>query len=406
MFLVFLVLGFELRSQNLDLHSKYFSGKYYGMAGVGAGISGGVNTMDINPGSGFVNNTTYSISYNINIFSYDLSRTNADLFGIYEYDWKRIWHNPGNISVAFPVNDKTCVGVGIIRKLNPYIQNESRALTMSKLFEQETTGGLYALMLSGVYRLNEKLSTGINLYGYYGQSRSEINGDVHGADLDKWAILKNDLSGMNFRLGLLYSTENYNIGLVYETVYKLIVRPNRNLSEDKKYEYLLPLENKYKWKRPSVFRAGFSYKGIKNALFSFDIESRPYSNTDISLNVWEYAGLPDWQNIWMIRTGIESFPFKNKNIPFRIGYGYIPQLYSSNNSYGVAYTIDYYENINRINKQMITTGFSFPLDKIIVNIGISYGFFKWNRKIQTLMTVEEYYKEKNIFFNFCLDYIL
>lgn len=386
----------ESFSQNLDLHTKYSSGKYFGMAGSGVGNEGGINTFDINPGSlGFVREKSYSVSYNINLYSYYLSRENADMHGVYEYNWNKLRHNFDNILVVLPGKNKVSFGGGIIRKLMPYVQNESRALTMSKLFEQETYGGIYALTISSAYKINDRISVGINLYGYYGITHSEIHGDLHGADLDKWAVLKNYVSGFNFRAGLLYSTQNYNVGLVYETPYNLIVVHDGSLSDDRKYEYLFPDNDRYKWKRPAIIQLGVVYKGIKNSLISLDAESRFYQDTEIDINVWEYAGEPDWKTLGIVRVGVELFPFNNKKIPFRAGYAYIPQLYSSNTSYGSGYVIDYYENTSRVVRQLVCAGFSFPINKIICNIGLAYSYLNWDRKIQTLMVVEEDYFENN-----------
>ena len=185
------IINLSLNGQNLDLHTKYNSGKYYGMAGSGAGIAGGIHTMDINPaGISFSKRINYSFSYNLNLYDYYLTRTNPELLGTYEYDWIRLQHNFNNLSVVIPSTGKFSFGAGIINKLSPYLQNERRALTMSKLFEQESSGGIYAIMLSTGYKISDRISAGINLYGYYGASHSEIHGDLHGADLEKWAILK------------------------------------------------------------------------------------------------------------------------------------------------------------------------------------------------------------------------
>ena len=59
-----IIVPFNLSGQNLDLHTKYYSGKYFAMAGSGAGINGGINTLDINPaGIGGSKEIKYSFSY-------------------------------------------------------------------------------------------------------------------------------------------------------------------------------------------------------------------------------------------------------------------------------------------------------------------------------------------------------
>ncbi|MFC2122046.1 hypothetical protein ACFLTI_10685 [Bacteroidota bacterium] len=399
-FIISILASVNLNGQNLDLHSKYFSGKYFSMAGTGAGLAGGINTFDINPGSlGFIKKRSYSVSYNINLYSYYLSRENADMYGVYEYDWNKIQHNFDNVLAVFPGKNKFSFGGGIIRKLSPYVQNESRALTMSKLFEQETSGGVYAIILSSSYRMSEKLSVGISMYGYDGIIRSEIKGDLHGADLDKWALLENKLSGLNFRLGLLYKSENFSSGLVIESPYKMKLKNGTSLSDDKKYEYLFPGSVKQKWNMPTIIRLGISYFGLKNCLISFDIESRMYISSEINLNVWEYGEKPNWKNIGIIRTGFEVYPFKNKTIPFRAGYALIPQLYASNISYGQGYFIEEYENTDQIKKQLFSIGFSFPVNKIILNIGLAYNIYTWEREIQAVALVNENFREKNFLLN-------
>ncbi len=84
---------------------------------------------------------------------------------------------------------------------------------------------------------------------------------------------------------------------------------DKSLSDDAKYDYLFNNTDSYKWKRPSVIRLGLSNNGNKNFLISMDVESRFYKETDININVWEYAGTPDWSTVWIFSGGFELFPF-------------------------------------------------------------------------------------------------
>ncbi|RKY83386.1 hypothetical protein DRQ09_10145 [candidate division KSB1 bacterium] len=264
------------------------------------------------------------------------------------------------------------------------------------MFHHNTYGSVYALTLSSGFKLKNNILIGINFYRYSGIITSKIKGDNHGRDSDKWASLENSLNGMNFRIGLIFKRKKINLGFILESPYKMNVKVKKSISEIRTFEYLFPNYNQTKWNMPLIIGAGICFKGYKNWKFNLDLEKQQYKKSDVKLCLYEFGGEPNWKDIFIIRTGIELYPFKWKNLPIRIGYAYLPQLYASNISEGKDNRVLSYKDTEQNIKHLFTTGTTVKFSKFYLNIGLEYSFLKWRRDYNTYIFVKDDYTESNI----------
>jgi len=88
------------------------------------------------------------------------------------------------------------------------------------------------------------LSLGMTLYVYSGKITSEVHGQNHGDDTDKWAILKSRFSGVNLKGGILYENHRFGLGLTVETPHSMKVTVEKETSQNDLYGYLLPTYDK------------------------------------------------------------------------------------------------------------------------------------------------------------------
>ena len=391
-----------LYGQTLDLGIIHASGKYRSMAGAGIGIIEGVSAIDLNPGGlAHTQSVSLSFSQNYKYYKYDLLKGGDGTIynkgiGAAPFDWSKRMYNFENILTAVPINKNITLGIGFIQKINPFIYNRKRAITWSCMFHHDLYGSVYAYALSSGYKLREDFSVGITLYKYTGTIHSKIKGDNHGKDLDKWASLDNSLKGMNFRIGGLYKREKFSLGFVFESPYKMDIKTEKNMSEDRFYKSLFPGYEQTKWNMPLIFGVGFAYTGYKDWKFTLDLETRQYKESDVQLWLYEYAVGPNWRDINIVRTGVEFYPWKWKSVPLRIGYARIPQLYDTNISMSHDKRLDENEDTGQTIKHLFIAGTTFTFLKFSLNIGFEYSFLKWNRTFHTYIVVEDDYKESNL----------
>lgn len=381
--------------QNSDLGMMHHAGKYRGMAGAGLGMPSNPSGFDLNPGNLVdISFPFLAVSQNFRYYTYSLTRWNEGHGGII-FDWQRCHYHLDNLQLAMPVHHRIAVGLGVFQKLNPFIHNYLRATTWSSLFSHRTEGSVYAIALSSSYQIHPKLSLGATLYQYIGTITSQIKGENHGDDATKWAELKNKMQGLNFRLGLIFKTKFFNTGFIFESPFSLAVKSRTNISEDKLYANYLPDYSKTTLKMPLTLGIGFAFTGIKNWLFTLDLESRQYKNSDFQINLFEFGGQTYWKDIKIIRTGLEFFPFSGTKVPLRIGYAYIPQLYASNVAHGSNIYVFDYENTTQNLKQLFTAGTTLNFQKFSIHFAFEYAFVKWHRDFYNRLLMTDDYLEKN-----------
>ena len=369
------------------------------MGGTGLATNNDNSSFDINPAV-LTNyfSTNISLATNFNYYSYNLLRI-SDQVGGTTWDWGNSKLTFEQASVVYPLNKIFSIGVGIFQKLEPQLVNKKRAITFSDLFSQETKGGVYSAAFSAGIKIIKEISLGISVYNYFGNIESKVIGDNHGYDIDKWAYLESKLSGINFRGGMLILKDNWSVGLVFETPFNMNVIANSDISSDSYFKSLLPEYDQSKLNMPWILGVGFSFNGYENWLFEIDVETRQYKKSEVKFNLYEFGGLPVWETTNIFRVGVQYFDKEELNIPVRVGYAYIPQLYYSNNSVGVSNNIISYNNTSRNIKNVFTMGTAVKFSFVKVNLNLEYSIVKWDRTLVVPFTITDEYSEKDFIFS-------
>jgi hypothetical protein len=382
-------------AQNSNLLMQYFSGGYNSMGRTGLAATNSNSSFDLNPAV-LTNYSSVNISLasNFKCYNYTLVRISSQVGGT-TWNWNNSKLAFEQASFIYPINQKLGIGIGIFQKLDPQFVNKKRAITFSDLFLQETQGNLYSAALSLGYKINDEISIGVSVYNYFGNINSRVTGDNHGNDLDKWVYLESELSGINFRSGILLKKETWSIGLVIETPFKMDVNTTNDISSEGYFESLLPAYTQTYLNMPWIIGAGFSFKGYKNWLFEIDMETRQYKQSDVRFNLYEFGGLPVWESVNIFRAGIQYLIDSRLMIPFRAGYAYIPQLYYSNNSVGISNNITSYTNTDRNVKHVFTIGSSARFSYLTLNLNLEYSVVEWHRTLMVPFTISDEYNEKD-----------
>lgn len=400
LFILIIIFSSIVSAQNADIQLKYFSGSGQSMAGVGIASQKYNSSFDINPANLILDSySNISVSSKYNFYDYKLLRNTKDVVNqdygsqVGTIKWNEKQFVFSQFSFQHKINDKLYIGLGLFEKLNPYVSNSKIAATFSELYKQKTDGLIYARAISFAYRFSSNFLFGLTYYNYWGTIKSEIVGNRHGLDSDKFAELKSKINGYNFRIGACYKKDNFNFGIVLEPNMDLIVNYNKNYSADAFYKNLLPINNSVKLNLPFVIAAGISYSGIENWMLEINYDYRKYNSTTNNFNVFEFGGNPEKVNINNIRLGIMCNLFR---IPIFAGYSYSPQLYFSNNSIGSLTEINSYENTNQIVKHSFTLGTTYKLNKVGLDFSIKYSKLSWERRIIIPQIIDDEYNENTL----------
>jgi len=381
-------------SQNMNLLSESNSGHYKGMAGAGIGLANDYSAVDINPaGLAGITSSRAILSGQESYYKYELinERIEEELTRIFK--WSN--HNPSlnNLLVTFPVKSRTGASLGYLNRISPFLYNQNRAITWSPLFNQTTRGRLGSLFLAAGFKISPNISLGITGYGYFGNVYSIVHGENHGNDVDKWAELESSMRGAGLRVGAQFQRDKLKTGIVFEPKTVLDVKIKTSISENKLYENLFPDYSETTWNLPSILGLGLAYTFDRHLSLALDVEYRDYSSSEVDLNLFEYGGSPTWDNVLIYRLGLEKGSGKS-GLPFRAGYAFIPQVYSSATTdqplSGDQVIVYGKQNV----KHLVTTGTSVQLSRSQVNLALAYSFIKWQRDLYTYVTVEEHYIER------------
>lgn len=394
--LLFTIIIFSvqaLRAQNTDLLASHVSGKQRGMAGAGIALANGVAAVDFNP-AGVANTTRVSFATTLSTTShrYSLFRQNVDQWA-FEVKWNKSNSAVDNIGAAFPASRRLSLGLGYFRKINPFTDNDQRAITGSSLLHQTTSGGVYALTLAAGLKITGYLMAGIAFSKNFGTITSRIRGDNHGRETHKSAVLESDLDGMNARIGAMVTTKKISAGITVSSPARLQVETHTQISENREYEAFFPDYERLDWKLPMIVGVGFAYTGYRDWTFALDFESHRFEKSEVQLNLYEFGGRPNWKTANVLRAGIEFYPFHRKRLPLRLGYARLPQLYASNRvteaPKGIQ-AVDAKQNV----KHRFAAGTTLAFANFALNLGAEYSFLAWHRQLQTGATILDDYREK------------
>ena len=404
--LILLSVAGRISAHNLDVGYCYSSGPYRGMAGAGIGIADHMSAFDLNPAgpAGSLSKTTMSFSQNLHHLDYSLFRHNRDIKTSFHsnssiiFDWHQFSYRINSLLFGIPLTSGIPLTAGFVNRINPLLDNSCRATTWSSLFDQSTRGSVGAFVLSSSVPLTGWLSLGMTLYVYSGKITSEVHGQNHGNDTDKWATLKSRFSGFNLKAGILYENPCFGAGLTVETPHSMKVTVEKATSQNDLYGTLLPKYDQTAWKMPLMLGLGFAFKGIERCLLTFDFESRRYRESDVQFNLYEFGAPLQWDPVPVFRAGIECRPFHCRRIPLRLGYARIPQLYYSNHSIGREHVVIEYKNTVQNIKHLFTFGGSFSWRQVEIDAGIEFSSLKWHRDLDTRFFIEDDYTEHRITF--------
>lgn len=388
------LLSRTLSGQNLDFGLAHSSGESRGKAGAGIATGGGMSSVNLNPaGLATTSCRCFSFSQSIPYYGYHLYRKNEGV-GAINFDWRSVRYVIDHFLFAFPIRKNLVIGTGYIKRATIFQNNKRRAITWSSLFNQDTFGSLNALVLSTCFSPSPNLALGVTLYRHFGKVKSEITGENHGNDADKWASLESRFKGYNYRIGAVLGSGKLSLGLVFEPSRELEIDVMKGISADGLYQNLLPDYDRIDWETPVILAAGIAYTGPKNILLTIDVERRLYEESELQLNLFEFGGRPNWKDTNIVRVGVECFPFANKSLPLRFGYARIPQLYASNTSTGMGNSIVEYTDTNQNIKHLFAVGTTLVFSKAIFSANLEYTRLDWHRDLVTAWLITDIYEER------------
>lgn len=396
--LAIFLLNHPLHSQNLDLLTIHAAGKYRSMAGAGIGIAEGVSAFDLNPaGLANIRSVAFSISQSFYDYTYSLLRVNSSSgSGVLNIPWNDAKCNFEHLLIATSIRKNFGVGIGYIQKLNPFLKNSARAVTGSSLINQLTHGNVYALTVAGGIKLTGCFSLGVAWARYDGNITSKLRGDNHGRELDKSAGLQSDLKGNHAQIGVSLNFSKISGGLVWESPTELQVATQRESSADSAYKNFFPDYTQTRWKLPMIIRGGLAYTDLKNCVVAVDFERHQYEKSNVQLNLYEFGRPPNWKKVNIVRVGVECLLSQKLNLPLRLGYARLPQLYASNSVSSVLNNPVLMSNDTQQNiAQLLTVGTTIAWAKMRLYTGVEYKKLGWHRDSQTTVKISDDYTERN-----------
>ncbi|MCW2117842.1 aromatic hydrocarbon degradation protein [Flavobacterium sp. 7A] len=272
-----------------------------------------------------------------------------------------------HIAVAFPISKKT----GISLALKPYsssaykISNLSLGVKDSNEFYTYSatgTGGLNDFDLSYGYRMNNKLSLGVEGSVLFGNTTVDENYIVENSLLNN--LKTTNYSGVRMTLGSQYVVDSsFTIGATIKSPTKInaskvgtisitdvsgssIIETDLTLDVD---DYIMPVE----------IGLGVSKIFASNYNFSFDYHKSFWSDTNQS----DSYGVFTNQDKFSIGLSFEKFN-KNRSYFDRIKY-----------STGLNYDTGYLEvDSKKVKNASLSIGVSLPLDNMFSMLNISYSY--------------------------------
>ncbi|MGB2868956.1 MAG: hypothetical protein WBD36_10925 [Bacteroidota bacterium] len=388
--------------QNLDLTTKYASGENRGMAGVGIGSVLSAAAFDLDPSS-LARAPSYfgSITELAAASKYDLNTTNSGIPS-FLLDWGIGQLTIPEMTIGGSVGEGWGIGAGYVHKIAPLLQSQLRAITGSTMLNQKTSGSVdgFAFGLGG--SVTDNVLCGVSIYWYHGTLTSDVQGDSHGADLDKSAFLKTKLQGWSLRGGMRYGFGPFVGGVVCETPVTLSVMTNSGFSNDGKYASLIPTQVPQTWQIPFSFGIGASYEDSAWTV-ALDVRTRSYQQSGIRVALYDLEGEPIWGSVTELRLGLRVYPFSKRDLPLMVGYGYLPQLYSSSTIVGKDVNnllqVVSLEHTGRNITHLLTAGTSFRLPFGFFHAGLEYAKTQWTRLVsESTLKQQEYTEKKYVYY--------
>ena len=386
-------LAVSLQGQNLDLFSKTSSAIHRGLAGAGLALVEGNNSGDINPaGLAGIQEQQISATAFIEYYKYELVNERLEEGLTRIFDWAKLQRSIQSLHFASPLGKQTGISLGIGNLISPFLYNQKRAVTWSPLFNQLTHGDIHKPHLSLGHLITSDLSIGVTANLVFGSIRSEVHGENHGNDEDKWATLKSSLSGWGFKTGLHFQRENYQIGVAFEPSMKVDIQYQQAVSSDSLYRRLFPESENSTWLTPMRLGLGTAIKINDEIIATLDVERFELDSKTPQFNLFEYGGLATGGDIFTYRVGL--LYERDGLIPISVGYAYLPQSYTSTMKTILADNSAEISNGDRILNQLYTIGISKSYSNSSLNIVAEYSVLTWKGDLHTYITVKDAYTEQ------------
>ncbi len=382
-----------LQGQNLDLFSSTSSSIHRGLAGAGIALVENNPSGDINPaGLAELHETQIVTSAFLNYYKYQLinERQEDELTRIFK--WARLHKSLMSLYFLLPVGNQAGFSLGIRQSLSPFLFNQRRAISWSPLYNQLTQGDIHAAYLSLGYKISQKLSIGVTANAVYGTIGSEVHGENHGNDEDKWAKLESGVSGWGLKTGLHYRAERFQLGLTFEPSIKLEVQYAKEMSSDGLYANLFPESEHSTWSTPRSLGVGTALNLSHELLITMDIEALSLNADMPAFNLYEYGGAGVGGDLLTYRVG--GFYKREGILPIRVGYAHLPQAYTSTEKTVEADNSTSITNGERIIKQLYTVGSSATFQNSVINVALEYSVLTWDGELNTYINVRDTYTEQ------------
>ncbi len=385
-FIIIFFTVFALQSQ-VNTYSPY---SYFGLGSIQNSNStyflsmGGLsNSLALTTTTNFSNPASYSF---LNQTSFNFGfLTNITKLTQYNIEQKNNTTSLSNISLAFPISNKSAIAVGVF----PYSSvgyNISRTIFTNEIIGQEIykyygSGGLNKLVLGYGRQILKNFSLGFNLNYLFGPINSNLdittqNSTIEYRDESLFAV-----SDYNFEIGTLYSfkinEKKINIASIFT--------PESNIkSSIQNFQYTFTSSGDFE---NFVDTISFSknQEGIIELPYSvkvgFSIMSEKKWNFGVDYNY------TNWKNLY---SSINSTQFIEDENRFIVGGSFVPNemdIYSYwkrvRYCVGLSYSYGYVNISDLFNLQgdemledlSLSLGASLPMNKVLsrANIGIKYG---------------------------------
>lgn len=381
-------------AQNLDLLRMPAAGIRTGAAGSGLASVAGVSAFDLNPaGLSHAHSVEIMAGGSIRWSRYNrIDQGDAIKSRLLNWDQWRLTPSAGCVAAA--VVPGFVVGAGWMRRINPSSSNKLMAVTGSTLFDQETSGAIDAFVFSIGAEVWDWCSVGATAYLHRGSIRSEIRGDNHGSDAEKWAALESECSGASLRFGLQIMTDGLAAGATVESACDLNVKANTKASADGLYHERFPSYDETVWHLPFMASFGVAVRIAPEWNMTTDIAMQTFKFSPVILTL--YVESPaEWRSNTSMRFGLEYLPQKKPYIQVHAGYAMIPQLYSSQilqaRDINRVMTVVRTDPVAQVVRHIVSVGPVISANRVRVQPAIEYSWLDWHREIDgSLLTYTEF----------------
>ncbi|MDO5969422.1 hypothetical protein Q4Q35_06350 [Flavivirga aquimarina] len=377
----FLLVSIETIAQTNSLSNSPYS--LYGLGQINEINTGKINGLGKSgiaiPSTTFINNSNPAsfASIPLKSFFYDFGfKAETNILTENGRKSSNIIANFSNIAIAFPLSEKSGVGITLI----PYtsvgytlndIESNIEGSTYSFNSDIEGTGGINNLKLNYGYAINNKLRLGITgtvLFGQITQTQTNYipitsNNTVSTSIISLYD--ENYYSGVRLGSGLQYDVlNNMSLGAIVNLPTSLSGDKERVASSSTE-----TLENSISsnnldiddFKLPLEFGFGFQSKFKKFFSFNLDYKKSLWDNTNQSDQLGTYVN-QDFLGLGLQYSAKKQASKFFKNLEYRAGFNY------DNGNLEV--------NKQRVKNYAINLGIGMPLNSYsnsMINIGYSYG---------------------------------